>query len=250
MVSALVAQVDHRPDAGAGRARSSRSLTLALAVASIGLFALPDTDEPRHGRGGDVGPVGRPDALHAPRSGSTGSAGGARGAAERHAPSSRSRSSTAGCTSAIAAPSCRSVGVPDFSRQRVDVVHVASGSAPRAGEVLTDVQNANQGCCASAPVPSCGSSAPTAACAGCASAARGATSRRPVRDRRRRDRALRDHGDGGLVERRARLRRAGVPAGRHAARRGPRERSRRFAACWPPSRLQPASRAADGACAG
>ena len=32
-----------------------------------------------------------------------------------------------------------------FSRQRVDVVHVASGAAPRAGEVLTEVQNANQG---------------------------------------------------------------------------------------------------------
>lgn len=36
-------------------------------------------------------------------------------------------------------------GVPGFSRQRVDVVHVASDSAPRAGEVLTEVQDANQG---------------------------------------------------------------------------------------------------------
>lgn len=37
------------------------------------------------------------------------------------------------------------LGVPDFARQSADVVHVASGSAPGAGEVLTDVQNANQG---------------------------------------------------------------------------------------------------------
>lgn len=37
------------------------------------------------------------------------------------------------------------IGVPDFGRQRVDVVHVDSGTSPRAGEVLVDVQNANQG---------------------------------------------------------------------------------------------------------
>src|SRR5215831_215788 len=36
-------------------------------------------------------------------------------------------------------------GVSDFRRQPVDVVHVVSGTAPRTGEVLTDVQNANQG---------------------------------------------------------------------------------------------------------
>jgi putative ABC transport system permease protein len=36
-------------------------------------------------------------------------------------------------------------GVPDLSRQRVDVVHVASGTAPQAGELLTDVQDANRG---------------------------------------------------------------------------------------------------------
>ena len=35
--------------------------------------------------------------------------------------------------------------MPDFGRQRVDVVHVASGTAPRIGQVLTEVQNANQG---------------------------------------------------------------------------------------------------------
>lgn len=36
-------------------------------------------------------------------------------------------------------------GVSDFARQRVNVVHVASGVAPGTGEVLTDAQNANQG---------------------------------------------------------------------------------------------------------
>jgi len=36
-------------------------------------------------------------------------------------------------------------GVPDFARQRVNVVHVVAGTAPRPGEVLTDVQNAKQG---------------------------------------------------------------------------------------------------------
>ena len=37
------------------------------------------------------------------------------------------------------------VGVPDFARQRADVVHVTSGSAPGASEVLTERQNASQG---------------------------------------------------------------------------------------------------------
>jgi putative ABC transport system permease protein len=37
------------------------------------------------------------------------------------------------------------VGVPDFAAQRADVVHVTSGSAPGANEVLTERQNANQG---------------------------------------------------------------------------------------------------------
>jgi putative ABC transport system permease protein len=36
-------------------------------------------------------------------------------------------------------------GVPSFEGQQVDIVHVASGSAPGPGEVLTDVQNAKRG---------------------------------------------------------------------------------------------------------
>ena len=37
------------------------------------------------------------------------------------------------------------IGVRDFARQEVDVVHVASGAPPARGEVLVDVQDANQG---------------------------------------------------------------------------------------------------------
>lgn len=37
------------------------------------------------------------------------------------------------------------IGIRDFARQSVDVVRVASGAAPARGEVLVDVQNANQG---------------------------------------------------------------------------------------------------------
>jgi putative ABC transport system permease protein len=37
------------------------------------------------------------------------------------------------------------IGVRDFAHQRVDVVHLTSGSLPRAGEVLTELQNANHG---------------------------------------------------------------------------------------------------------
>jgi len=33
------------------------------------------------------------------------------------------------------------VGVPDYARQQVDRVAITSGTAPRAGTVLTDVQN-------------------------------------------------------------------------------------------------------------
>jgi putative ABC transport system permease protein len=36
-------------------------------------------------------------------------------------------------------------GIADFGRQNADVVHVTSGTAPTAGEVLTDLQNARHG---------------------------------------------------------------------------------------------------------
>jgi putative ABC transport system permease protein len=37
------------------------------------------------------------------------------------------------------------LGIPDFTRQAVNVVHVASGAAPGTGAVLTDAQNNRQG---------------------------------------------------------------------------------------------------------
>ena len=37
------------------------------------------------------------------------------------------------------------LGIPDYTSQQVNVVHVASGVPPQAGAVLTDVQNARQG---------------------------------------------------------------------------------------------------------
>jgi putative ABC transport system permease protein len=36
-------------------------------------------------------------------------------------------------------------GIPAFSRQTVDIVHLSSGSPPRTGEVLVDVRNGTQG---------------------------------------------------------------------------------------------------------
>ena len=39
----------------------------------------------------------------------------------------------------------RVLGIPDFTGQRVNVVHVASGAAPGTGAVLTDAQNSRQG---------------------------------------------------------------------------------------------------------
>jgi putative ABC transport system permease protein len=41
--------------------------------------------------------------------------------------------------------SAQVLGIPDFTSQQVNVVHVASGVPPQTGAVLTDVQNARQG---------------------------------------------------------------------------------------------------------
>ena len=151
-------------------------VTLALAVASIGLFALPTLmNRAMHAavtsdRLPDLTIYTRPLRLDA-----------AQLAALAHcrtsARSSRARSSAAGCTWATAVPSCRCAACRIFSRQRVDVVHVASGTAPRTGEVLTDVQNANQGLLrVRAGASRADHRRRREPCAGCGSAARGATS--------------------------------------------------------------------------
>jgi hypothetical protein len=108
------------------------------------------------------------------------------------------------------------IGVRDFARQAVDVVRVTSGVAPARGEVLVDVQNANQGMYD-------GRTGDVARVVGPSGAERQlriigeATNLgggRLVADGRRR-RPLRDRGDGRRAERRAGVRRARLPTPGH-----------------------------------
>ena len=118
--------------------------TLALAVASIGIFALPKLmdhsmqAEVEAGRLPDLTVFTSPLVLDHAELATLASLPNVRAV--------EPRSSFAGriYVGARRAPAVV-VGVPDFAGQRVDVVHVTSGSAPRANEVLTERQNANQG---------------------------------------------------------------------------------------------------------
>ncbi len=128
--------------------RRSRTLfsvvTLALAIGSLGLFALPALmNRAMHGavtsdRLADLTLYTRPLRLD-----------GAQLAALAALPNVRAvepRSAFGGRVYVGYRRAFAQVrGVPDLSRQRVDVVHVVSGDAPRTGEVLTEVQNANHG---------------------------------------------------------------------------------------------------------
>ncbi len=128
--------------------RRSRTLlsvvTLALAVASVGLFALPALmNRAMHAavmsdRLPDLTVYTRPLRLD-----------GAQLAAFAGLPNVRAVEPRSVFGGRVYVGYRRAFvevrGVPDFHGQRVDVVHVASGTAPRAGEVLTAVQNANQG---------------------------------------------------------------------------------------------------------
>ena len=118
--------------------------TLALAVASIGIFALPALmdrsmrAEVEAGKLPDLTVFTSPLALDRPQLAALASLPNVRAVeprsdfdgklyiGERRAP-------------------VEVVGVPDYGDQRVDVVRVASGATPRANEVLTERQNANQG---------------------------------------------------------------------------------------------------------
>ena len=108
--------------------------TLALAVTSIGLFALPSLMNRVDGRRGRVRPAARPDGLHAPARARPGSAGGAGARCRTCARSRRVRSSAAGCTSAPAARSRTSAGFRTSPASRSNVVHVdlGDGAARRA----------------------------------------------------------------------------------------------------------------------
>jgi putative ABC transport system permease protein len=143
MVSALLRK--SITDLSRRRSRTFFSVaTLALAVASIGLFALPTLMN--RSMQAAVASDRLPDLT----------------VYTRPLPLDRARLAALGALPNVGAVEPRSffggrvwvgqrrafayvLGVPDFARQRVDVVHVASGSAPRDGEVLTDVQNAHQG---------------------------------------------------------------------------------------------------------
>jgi putative ABC transport system permease protein len=116
-------------------------LTLALALAGMGLFALPTLMN--RSMNASVAADRLPDLTVYPRPVVLGPA----------------QLTALGRLPNIAAVEARSVykglvyvgarralaevqGIPDFSGQSVNVVHVASGSAPFTGEVLTDLQNA------------------------------------------------------------------------------------------------------------
>jgi putative ABC transport system permease protein len=155
------------PDARRGRARKGRRMsaafrksitdltrrrartfftvaTLALAVASLSVFALAPLverrmhDEVRASRLPDVTLTMRPLEL-----------GDAELAALAHAPGVTALEARSAFPTRVYVGERRAaalvIGVPRFVGQRVDVVTVAAGRAPASGEVLTDVQNRRTG---------------------------------------------------------------------------------------------------------
>ena len=118
--------------------------TLALAVASIGLFALPTlmnrsmSAEVAADRLPDLTIYTRPLALDHAQLSALAAVPNVRAVDPR---SDFGGQVYVGARRAFALV----LGIPDFTRQAVDVVHVASGVAPETGAVLTDVQNARQG---------------------------------------------------------------------------------------------------------
>lgn len=118
--------------------------TLALAVASIGLFALPALMD--RSMRAEVAADRLPDLTVHTRPLVLDSAQMAKLAALPNVRAVQARSFFGGRMYVGARRAYVQVrGVPDFGRQRVDVVHVATGAPPQTGEVLSDVQNAKQG---------------------------------------------------------------------------------------------------------
>ena len=127
------------------RARTLLTVTtLAIAVASIGIFALPPLadramqKEIARSRLADLTLDATPLPLTVQQL-----------ATLRRLPNVRAMQPHAFFSTRVYVGGRRAkallIGVPDYRRQSVDVVDVQSGAAPRAGEVLTDVQNARQG---------------------------------------------------------------------------------------------------------
>jgi putative ABC transport system permease protein len=119
-------------------------LTLALAVASISIFAVPELidrsmqSEVRAERLANVSLSMRPLPLSDRQLASLAALPNVEALA------ARSEVQTRVYVGERRAPAVL-MGVRDFARQEVDVVRVTSGAAPGPGEVLVDVQNANQG---------------------------------------------------------------------------------------------------------
>ena len=118
--------------------------TLALAVASIGLFATPAlmnramNAEVAADRLPDLTIYTRPLVLDQAQLSALAAVPNVRAVEPR---SSFGGRVYVGARRAFA----QVLGIPDFSRQAVNVVHVASGVVPGTGAVLTDAQNARQG---------------------------------------------------------------------------------------------------------
>lgn len=119
-------------------------LTLALAVASIGIFAMPAVmdrsmqAEVKAGRLADLTVYTNARDLTA-----------AQIAALERLPNIRGVEPHSYFSGQVWIGGRRApayvLGVPDYANQHADVVHVASGAAPRNGEVLTEAQNGKQG---------------------------------------------------------------------------------------------------------
>jgi len=146
--------------------------TLALAVASIGLFATPALMN--RAMSAEVAADRLPDLTISTRPLVVNPAQLSALAAVPNVRAVEPRSFFGGRVYVVARRAFAQVlGIPDFTSQRVDVVHVASGAAPQTGAVLTDVQNAKQGFLTYMPGRPCGSSPRTGPCVRCGSVATG-----------------------------------------------------------------------------
>jgi putative ABC transport system permease protein len=118
--------------------------TLALAVAGIGLFATPALMN--RAMSAEVAADRLPDLTISTRPLMLGQTRLSALAAVPNVRAVQPRSSFGGQVYVGARrASAQVLGIPDFTRQTVNVVHVASGAAPGTGAVLTDTQNARQG---------------------------------------------------------------------------------------------------------
>jgi putative ABC transport system permease protein len=119
-------------------------LTLALAVAGIGLFATPTLMN--RAMAAEVAADQLPDLTISTRPLVLDQAQLAALAAVPNVRAVEPRSSFGGRVYVGERRAFAQVlGIPDFTSQQVNVVHVASGVAPGTGAVLTDVQNTRQG---------------------------------------------------------------------------------------------------------